>query len=401
METRQIKGKQIAQTCQIEKKGLDRWQVPSQSGQGSYIVTRYADQFKCNCPDFETRLQPCKHIYAVEIKVLRWFDSQGNETEITIKKKTYAQDWHNYNLNQEQEKGKFLELLKDLLETIEEPSYTFGRHKVAERDLLFASVLKVYSQFSIRRFKSDLEITKEKAFVNQLPSRSLISEFMQREELTPILSKLIQLSALPLRSVEKDFAVDSSGFRTTKFNEYCKEKHNTKQKHELIKCHIITGVKTNIITAVEVGFEHHSADSLQFIPLVNATANVGFDIEEVSADKAYGSVNNYNAVQQIGGHAYIPFKSNATGQSDRTKGNKARLWRKMFHYFLLNRDEFLEHYHKRSNVETTFFMIKAKFNDLLKSKTRTAQINEMLLKILCHNIVVVNNEIGNMKYNPI
>ena len=394
METRLIKGKQIAQMCQIEKKGLDKWQVPSQSGHGSYIVTRYAEQFMCNCPDFETRQQPCKHVYAVEIKVLKWFDNKGNETEVTIKKKTYAQDWHNYNLNQEQEKGKFLELLKDLLETVEEPSYTFGRPKVAQKDLLFASALKVYSQFSIRRFKSDLGIAKEKDFVNQLPSRSLISEFMQREDLTPILSKLIQLSALPLRSVEKDFAVDSSGFRTTKFNEYCKEKHHTKQKHEWIKCHIITGVKTNIITAVEVGFENHSADSPQFIPLVNATANVGFDIEEVSADKAYGSVNNYNAVQQIGGTAYIPFKSNATGQSDRTTGNKARLWRKMFHYFQLNRDEFLEHYHKRSNVETTFFIIKAKFNDLLKSKTRTAQINEMLLKILCHNIVVVNNEVG-------
>ena len=91
METRQIKGKQIAQMCQIEKKGLDKWQVPSQSGHGSYIVTRYAEQFLCNCPDFETIQQPCKHIYAVEIKVLKWFDNQGNETEVTIKKK-YAQD---------------------------------------------------------------------------------------------------------------------------------------------------------------------------------------------------------------------------------------------------------------------------------------------------------------------
>ena len=158
----------------------------------------------------------------------------------------------------------------------------------------------------------------------------------------------------------------------------------------------MTGVKTNIITAVEVGFEN-DADSPKFIPLVNATANVGFDMEEVSADKAYNSIENYNAVQAVGGIAYIPFKSNATGQSNRTNGNKARLWRKMFHYFQLNQDEFLEHYHKRSNVETTFFMIKAKFNDLLKSKTRTAQMNELLLKILCHNIVVVNNEINNIK----
>ena len=161
----------------------------------------------------------------------------------------------------------------------------------------------------------------------------------------------------------------------------------------------MTGVKTNIITAVEVGFES-DADSPHFIPLVNATANVGFDICEVSADKAYSSVDNYNAVQEVGGNAYIPFKSNATGTSGgRKAGTRGRLWRKMFHYFQLNSEEFLEHYHKRSNVETTFFMIKAKFNDMLKSKTRTAQINELLLKILCHNIVVVNNETPKMLIN--
>ncbi len=396
MDMRRIKGQQIAQTCQIQKKDEYNWIVPSQSGRSSYRVSHYGKDFKCNCPDYELRQQPCKHVYAVMEIVLKWLDKQGNETTMTIKKKVYSQDWHQYNINQEQEKGKFMELLKDLCQEVPEPPYVFGRPTIAIRDLLFSSTLKVYSQFSLRRFKSDLGIAKEKQLIGQLPSRSAISEFMQSEETTPILSRLIQLSALPLRSVEKDFAVDSSGFRTTKFSEYCREKHNTKQHHEWIKCHVMTGVKTNIITAVEVGFEN-DADSPKFIPLVNATANVGFDMEEVSADKAYNSIENYNAVQAVGGIAYIPFKSNATGQSNRTNGNKARLWRKMFHYFQLNQDEFLEHYHKRSNVETTFFMIKAKFNDLLKSKTRTAQMNELLLKILCHNIVVVNNEINNIK----
>ena len=43
-------------------------------------------------------------------------------------------------------------------------------------------------------------------------------------------------------------------------------------------------------------------------------------------------------------------------------------------------------YHKRSNVETTFMMIKAKFGDSLRSQTERAQINEALCKVLCHNI---------------
>jgi hypothetical protein len=62
----------------------------------------------------------------------------------------------------------------------------------------------------------------------------------------------------------------------------------------------------------------------------------------------------------------------------------------MFGYFQFNRADFLKHYHARSNVESTFSMLKAKFRDHVRSKTDTAMKNEVLLKLLCHNIVVVH-----------
>jgi transposase len=52
----------------------------------------------------------------------------------------------------------------------------------------------------------------------------------------------------------------------------------------------------------------------------------------------------------------------------------------------MNRLDFLKHYHQRSNVEAKFSAIKRVFGDSVRSKTRPAQINEVLLKILCHNI---------------
>lgn len=51
-----------------------------------------------------------------------------------------------------------------------------------------------------------------------------------------------------------------------------------------------------------------------------------------------------------------------------------------------NRDEFAAHYHKRSNVEATFSAIKRVFGDSVRSRTFPAQVNEVLLKVLCHNI---------------
>jgi transposase len=61
-------------------------------------------------------------------------------------------------------------------------------------------------------------------------------------------------------------------------------------------------------------------------------------------------------------------------------GAKSTLWDRMFHFYMQHREEFLGHYHQRSNVETTFHMIKSKFGQRLRSKTMTAQINEALCK---------------------
>ena len=64
----------------------------------------------------------------------------------------------------------------------------------------------------------------------------------------------------------------------------------------------------------------------------------------------------------------------------------------MFHYFQLNRDEFMEHYHKRSNIEATNAAIKRKFGETLKSKSPVAQVNELLAKIIAYNLTVIIHE---------
>jgi transposase len=56
-------------------------------------------------------------------------------------------------------------------------------------------------------------------------------------------------------------------------------------------------------------------------------------------------------------------------------------------------------YHKRSNVESTFSMIKAKFGERLRSKTETAQTNEVLCKILAHNLCCVVQSIYELGIN--
>ena len=66
----------------------------------------------------------------------------------------------------------------------------------------------------------------------------------------------------------------------------------------------------------------------------------------------------------------------------------------------LHRDEFLPRYHQRSNIESTFSMIKRVFGGSVRSRTKTAQVNEVLLKILAHNLRVLVHEMHELGIAP-
>ncbi len=61
----------------------------------------------------------------------------------------------------------------------------------------------------------------------------------------------------------------------------------------------------------------------------------------------------------------------------------------MYHLFRYQRDTFLSRYHQRSNVETMFSMIKTKFRTSLRSKAEVGQFNEVLCKVIAHNLCVL------------
>jgi Transposase DDE domain len=214
------------------------------------------------------------------------------------------------------------------------------------------------------------------------------------ESLTPYLKYLVAESAQPLKSIEDSFAVGSSGFSTTRFVRWFDVKYgNNEDWHEWLKMHITCGTSTHIVTSVELS-SARMHDSPYLKPLIEQTAKAGFTMREVSADKGYISADNLQTVVDHGATPYIPFKTNVTGK----RGSE--LWKKLFHYYSFKRDEFLTHYHKRSNVETTFSMIKAKFGERLRSKTETAQINEALCKVLCHNLCVLIQSVYELGIAP-
>ncbi len=400
MEAREIKALQIAATMPV-RKSTHGWLVPSQTVQGaSYTVstvrTEIAGEMACTCPDFTLRGLPCKHVMAVEYTIRREVTTEdGTVTEEV--KITYTQDWAAYNKAQCEEKDRLLPMLADLCSTIPQAPQGKGRPRLPMSDMTFAAVSKVYGGMSARRSDSDVRDHADKGLTTQDPHFNSVLRYLRSPEMTPILKELVTLSALPLKGVETDFAADSTGFSTCRFVRWFDHKWGSEaaatpaKKREWIKLHAMTGVRTNIVTAVEIS-GWRSNDTTYFRPLL-ATTGENFTYRDVTADKAYSSKKNLQAVADGGGTPYIPFRGNtipAVHDPNATlPGIEASAWTRMYHLFAFQRDTFLSRYHQRSNVETTFSMIKAKFGDSLKSKSDTGQMNEVLCKVICHNLCVL------------
>jgi len=382
---RQQRGLVIAATCKLTKKERC-WLVPSQTGQGQYYVHLAKAEPTCTCPDHQEMGNKCKHIFAAEIVYQRELFPDGTEVETktvtmteTVVRKTYPQQWSAYNAAQKNEKDHFQRLLHSLCKGLAQPEPAKrgkGRPAIPTEDAIFAVLFKVYSTVSSRRFMSDLKDSQEKGYITRAPHYNYISEILESPAATTILTKLIEATAAPLKAVEENFACDSSGFSACRFDRWYDAKWGgEKSKRSFVKAHIMCGVKTNVITSVEIS----DAGDCPTLPGLLATIRQTFKVAEVCADMAYASTDNFCHIEGGDAKHFIPFKSSITG-------GIGGIYEKAFLYFKLHREEFDARYHQRSNIESTFSMYKAKFGDSVRSKTDTAMKNEVLAKFVCHNI---------------
>lgn len=330
--------------------------------------------------------QACKHLTAARL----WVESGAEETDRTkdaepipaTKRVTYTQDWANYDKAQNREKNHFQDLLADLCRAVPEATpkggAKGGRPAVPLRDQVFVTIFKVYCGMSSRRFVCDLEAAHGRGCLLKPVGHASVIKAMESETLTPILVDLIRRSAAPLAEVESEFAVDSTGFTMNSYTRWLDVKYGVpRREHKWVKVHIATGCRTNCVTAAEI--HDPNTNDCNILPsLVDATAG-RFTLKEVSADKAYAANPNFDAVARHGGTLYAAFRRNTTG-------GVGGLFEKMFHTFCANRDDYLKHYHRRSNVESTFSAVKRKFGSSVLCKTDAACKNEVYAKMVAQNV---------------
>ena len=399
MDARQQRGLLIAQAKRVRSNG-STWQVHSQSQPGHHIVDYHAET--CTCPDHETTGRRCKHWFAVAYTWGKIEMPDGSEVEaakVAAERVTYRQDWPRYNRAQCAEKATVQALLRGLCEGIVQPPYRGrGRPPLPLADVVYGCTMKVYTGMSGRRATTDIRECEARGHVDRAPSYNSLFAAMARPDLTPLLSSMVEASAAPLAAIERDFSVDATGFATSTYARWYDEKYGKdRRKQRWVKAHAMVGNETNIITAIVVT-EGSGGDSPEMPGLIESTARQ-FDVREVQGDRAYLCHANLDAITEAGAVPYIPFKSNSTSHgSVGSEGSEA--WRKMWLTYQLHRDEFLGHYHRRSNSESTFSAIKRLFGASVRSKKLAAQVNEVLCKALAYNLTVITHSIYELGIAP-
>jgi transposase len=394
MDARQEKGLVFSKDKRIKQIVGGTWAVPSQSTDTAYLVNTGAAT--CTCPDFELRRQRCKHLWAVELVRTVETAADGSQVvteSIKVTRQTYTQNWPAYNAAQTAEKATVQVLLRGLCDAIETPAHAGrGPKPIPMSDVVFGLVSKVYTTVSGRRASTDIKACETAGHISRAAAYNTLFTHLAKPEMTGILTRLIEQSAAPLAGVETDFAIDSTGFGTAIYRRWYDAKYGREMKESTwLKAHACVGVVTNIVTAVTVT-DSNGADYPQLPALVETTGQ-RFTMAEVSADKAYLGNTNLTAIEAAGAVPFIPFKTNS-----KQAGSPA--WRRMHAMFVLREEDFLAAYHKRSNVETTFSAIKRKFGGAVRSKTFTAQRNEILCKVLCHNLSVLVHAIHELGIDP-
>lgn len=255
-----------------------------------------------------------------------------------------------------------------------------GRPSLSLYDVLMCLLFKEYFDLSFRRSIGLLRLLKGAGCIDvEIPCFKSLDNYMNNSEIQHYLHRLIEISSVLFRTVEKYMASDATGSSTTNFSSWysirvCKKS----RRRDHLMVHISVGTTSNVVVALDIETKR-GKDNVIFRAHVKRVDR-NFNVEEWSGDSAYLSRKNCDAVAKIGAEPWFKLKSNTTAKP---KGSVA--WKHMVKRQKNEPEVTDPKYHRRSNVESTNSAKKRKFGSSVRCRLPIAQKNEEALSWISYN----------------
>lgn len=292
-----------------------------------------------------------------------------------------------YNLAQENEIFIFLKYLPHaVMHVVKDDSLWSGEGRPPKElyDILISLAIQHHINWSSRRSIGMIKLLCKSARIHiEVPSWRTLCRYREKSVMKKYLDRLIEITSKPLNLLEHDFSTDMTGTSTKCFSSWfslrCKKRL---RRRDHIATHVTTSRMLNSCVAIDVDCE--KGKDLEYMRKhVKQIAN-SFLINDWCGDSFYLSRKNCDVVAKAGGKPWFRPKKNSVVKS---RGSYA--WKSMLKEFRDN-PEAWDHYHKRSNSESTFSAKKRKFGNSVRSINDTSKENEEHLKWIGYNFGVLS-----------
>lgn len=341
------------------------------------------------------------YTYTVEEMLIQYVKQSKNQKHQKKKKAKrkrarYLRSEPKYNLHQDNEFFFFISTLPFFVFNalvsagLKLNKLNFQRYFIAHICL----AIKEYFDMSLRRARGLCKfIFWAMKWKCQIPCFKTLDNYMMKRDTKIIRDKIIEFVVEPLKYIETHFNIDSTCDSLTTSSTWYNYRIGRKiRKKDHLKEHVTSTAKYNAAVAVDISSK---GDAKFIAPHVKNIKEQGFDLRDMSGDRAYLCREGCNAIREANGHAHFKIKSNTITDA---KGSPE--WKRMVTAQKNEDPKEIDDYNVRQNAESTNHAKKRKFGSEIRCKYDATKEAEATMKWCVYNVTAICRAYYDNAINP-
>jgi len=351
---------------------------------------------------------------------LRKVITQIREKEFPYEKRPKAKiNWTNYDIAQCKEIADMIDLIRDLVDSVEKRGVIksiikvkqVGRPPTSQYDISKVLLLQSYMGAPNRVAAGLMLLFAEKLGLSSNFSYKTIERGydIHRTKVNEILQEVFRLTNEPIKNLESTFAPDGTGFPTSMKKNYANDRQRQNQKsskakkktdftdgsteddswpeskqkkvHDYVFVTSLIGVKYKLYSGCVINCDHSIGETSLFPEAIKQTVSNITKIDQVLGDGIYATRPVCNIVDRYNATPFCLPRRNVRIQ--RKGSNK---WVDMLFAIVKDPQAWLREYHMRSIAETGYSMIKRTSSESIRKRLNPRKKTETFLKFIIHNI---------------